>query len=132
MNTNPIELPAAPTGYGKQLRHLTAAEMAWWHKHSFHPVKGGVYLCRRGNKEHGTTSGKTYVFDGDQLYHFTARNQTLLLNGYNTLRQPYAFARFDKCPICSAGVFDPTDNSRVIHDCLECAQNETRAKERGC
>jgi hypothetical protein len=49
------------------------------------------YLCRRGCKEHGTVAGKVYIFDGDNLKHYSSRNVTMLLNGYNTLRQPYAF-----------------------------------------
>ena len=80
-----------PTGYGKRLNQLSAEEMAWWHKHSFRPTAGKSYLCRRGCKEHGTVTGRVYVFDGSNLKHYSGRNVTLLLNGYNTLRQAYAF-----------------------------------------
>ena len=86
MNTN-----GTPTGYGKRLDQLTDSEMAWWHKNSFQPTAGVSYLCRRGCKEHGTVKGKVYVFDGSNLKHYTSRGVRLLLNGYNTLRQPYAF-----------------------------------------
>lgn len=58
---------------------------------SFRPTAGKSYLCRRGCKEHGTVTGKVYVFDGSNLKHYSSRNVTMLLNGYNTLRQPYAF-----------------------------------------
>lgn len=80
-----------PTGYGKRLNQLTGAEMAWWHQHSFRPTAGQSYRCRRGCREHGTVAGKIYVFDGNKLKHYGSRNVTLLLNGYNTLRQAYAF-----------------------------------------
>ncbi len=36
-------------------------------------------------------TGKVYVFDGRNLNHYSSRNVTMLLNGYNTLRQAYAF-----------------------------------------
>jgi len=36
-------------------------------------------------------TGKVYVFDGSNLKHYSSRNVTMLLNGYNTLRQAYAF-----------------------------------------
>ena len=88
MNMNTTE---TPTGYGKRLNQLTAAEMAWWHKNAFRPTAGKSYLCRRGCKEHGTVTGKVYVFDGSNLKHYSSRNVTMLLNGYNTLRQAYAF-----------------------------------------
>lgn len=103
--------------------------MAWWHKNAFHPVRGGTYLCRRGNKEHGTVSGKVYVFDGSQLMHFSSRTQTMLLNGYNTLRQAYAFEVHSKCPICGAQVFDPFEGKTVVHDVLQCAQDDITAKD---
>ena len=88
MNMNATE---TPTGYGKRLNQLTTAEMAWWHKNSFRPTAGKSYLCRRGCKKHGTVTGKVYVFDGSNLKHYSSRNVTMLLNGYNTLRQAYAF-----------------------------------------
>lgn len=84
-----------PTGYGKRLNQLTAAEMAWWHKNAFRPTAGKSYLCRRGCKEHGTVTGKVYVFDGFNLKHYSSRNVTMLLNGYNMLRQAYAFEETD-------------------------------------
>lgn len=80
-----------PTGYGKRLNQLTAAEVAWWNKHGFRPTAGKSYICRRGCKEHGTVTGKVYLFDGDSLHHKSSRGVTVLLNGYNTLRQAYAF-----------------------------------------
>jgi len=80
-----------PTGYGKRLSQLTAEEMAWWRKNAFQPTHGKAYLCRRGCKEHGTQAGKVYVYNAGSLEHHSARTVTVLLNGYNALRQPYAF-----------------------------------------
>lgn len=82
------------TPTGKRLNQFSAAEMAWWHKNAFQPTAGKSYLCRRGCKEHGTTTGKVYVFDGSNLKHYS-RHVTILLNGYNILRQAYAFEETD-------------------------------------
>ena len=115
-----------PTGYGKRLNQLTGEEMTWWHKHAFQPAKGGTYLCRRGNKEHGTVTGKVYVFDGYSLRHYSARNITVLLNGYNTLRQAYAFEPCGECPICRCQVFDPMAGKTVVHDVFQCAKSSAK------
>jgi len=93
-----------PTGYGKRLNQLSAAEMAWWHKNAFHPTAGKAYLCRRGCKEHGTVAGKVYHYDGRELKNYSSRYVTLLLNGYNTLRQPYAFEEVE-------GMAEPANES---------------------
>jgi hypothetical protein len=115
---------SAPTGYGKRLNQLSGEEMKWWHANAFHPVEGGTYLCRRGNKEQGTVAGKVYIFNGSCLLHYTTRHQTMLLNGYNTLRQAYAFEVHPKCPICAAQVFDTPEGKNVVHDVVQCAHED--------
>jgi hypothetical protein len=84
-----------PTGYGKRINQITAEELTWWNENRFQPTEGKSYMCRRGSKEHGTSAGKVYFFDGDCLIHESSRYTTELLNGYNTLCQPYAFEEVD-------------------------------------
>jgi hypothetical protein len=119
-----------PTGYGKRLNQLSADEMAWWHKNSFQPQRGGVYICRRANKEHGTKMGRVYVYDGDSLRTYTSRNVNVLLNGYNTLRQPYAFEVHGECPFCGSQVFDPIEGKQVMHDVMKCEKSSNAAAHR--
>jgi hypothetical protein len=92
-----------PTGYGKRLNQLTVDELKWWNENRFRPTDGVAYLCRRGSKEHGTKAGKVYVYQDGDLHHTSSRFETVLLGGYNTLCQPYAFEEVgepcDECPM---------------------------------
>lgn len=117
-----MDITEQPTRYGKRLNQLSTEEMRWWRKNAFHPVIGGVYICRRGSKEYNTVAGRIYVFEGFKLHTYTSRNMKILLDGYNILRQPYAFHEYDKCPICDCQVFDPFGAETVVHNVIECAR----------
>jgi hypothetical protein len=55
-------------------------------------IRGNYYVCLRSNKTTSVVKGKVYQYDGDQLIHRNQRGVTMVLNGYNTLRQPGDFA----------------------------------------
>lgn len=92
---------------------------------TFYPVTGMAYRCLRSSKRHDTIKGKIYIYDDGQLAHFNSRWQTLLLNGYDALRQPGAFEPLSECPFCKAQLCDPFAGEQVIHDTLECARSQT-------
>jgi hypothetical protein len=90
---------------------------------SFYPAHGGAYRCRRGNKATETVKGYVYVYyrPDDTLIRLGKRMSTILLNGYNALRQPGAFDPSIVCPVCTSPI-TYGEKGEPSHDCYECEE----------
>lgn len=127
--TSPVLPTRTGPGFGKRINQLTAEDMRWWHKHSFTPKVGGTYRCLRANKEGSTIKGKVYLYEGGALHHYGKRDHTLLLGGYNLLRQRYDFEVENACPFCAKPVFADATGAKVIHDILLCEEADRDKKK---